>query len=134
MNFRALLVSALTLASLSAAPIAAQSLTGTWEIASETQRGPQTMTFVLSQEGMALTGTVTLAMGGRRGGGGGGAQTLEISDGMVHGDEFSFGFTMTFGDNSITQSFSGTFEGDSMQGNIEGGRGGGRPFTGTRGG
>lgn len=136
MKYRVLLTAALTVLGLSAVPIAAQDLTGRWEISSETQRGTQNMTLELEQDGSALTGTVTLTLGGRRGGGGGGggARTIEISDGMVDGASFSFTMTLSFGDRSITQSYSGTFEGDAMKGTIEGGRGGGRPFTGERGG
>ena len=136
MNSPALFATALTLVALSVAPVAAQDLTGSWEISSETQRGAQNMTLELVQDGSALTGTVTLTMGGRRGGGGGGGgeRTIEIADGMVDGASFSFNMTITFGDRSINQSYSGTFEGDSMEGTIEGGRGGGRPFTGARGG
>jgi hypothetical protein len=136
MNSPALFATALTFVALSAAPVAAQDLTGTWEISSETQRGPQNLTLELVQDGSALTGTVTLTMGGRRGGGGGGGgeRTMEISHGEVDGMSFSFLYTISFGERSISQSYSGTFEGDAMEGTIEGGRGGGRPFTGERGG
>lgn len=122
---------------LAAAPLAAQDLTGTWAISSQTRRGTQTMTLELSQSGADLSGTVTLTMGGGRrggGGGGGGAQTIEITDGSVDGDGFSFTMTLSFNGNSMSQDFSGTFEDDAMEGMIEGGRGGGREFTGTRGG
>jgi len=136
MKYRVLLTAALTALALSAVPTAAQDLTGMWEISSETQRGTQNMTLDLEQDGSALTGTVTLTLGGRRGGGGGDgdARTIEISDGMVDGESFSFTMTMSFGDRSIALAYSGTFEGDAMKGTIEGGRGGGRPFTGERGG
>jgi hypothetical protein len=123
-------------ATLSAVPLAGQDLTGTWEVASQTQRGARNLTLTLVQDGGGLTGTVTLTMGGRRGGGGGGGgeQTIEITDGEVDGSSFSFAMTIARGGNSFTQAFSGTFEGDSMEGTIEGGRGGGQPFTGARGG
>lgn len=136
MKYRALLTAALTALALSAVPAAAQDLTGRWEISSETQRGTQNMTLDLEQDGSALTGTGTLTLGGRGGGGGGGggARTIEISDGMVDGESFSFTMTLSFGDRSIALAYSGTFEGDAMKGTIEGGRGGGRPFTGERGG
>ena len=136
MRMTVLLGVAAVATTLAAAPLAAQDLTGTWEISSQTRRGTQTMTLVLSQAGADLGGTVTLTMGGGRrggGGGGGGAQTIEITDGSVDGDRFSFTMTLTFNGNSMSQNFSGTFEGDAMEGMIEGGRGGGRAFTGTRG-
>ena len=114
----------------------AQSLTGTWIVSSEGRRGPQTSTLTLVQDGSALTGTITLSLGGRRGGGGGdgGTQTIDLEDGTVDGDSFSFSFAITRGDDSFEQSYSGTFDGDTMEGTIQGGRGGGRPFTGERGG
>ena len=135
MNSPALFATMLTLVALSVAPVAAQDLTGSWEISSETQRGAQNMTLELVQDGSALTGTVTLTMGGRRGGGGGGGgeRTIEISDGAVDGMSFSFTYAISFGERSMSQSYSGVFEGDTMEGTIEGGRGGGRPFTGERG-
>jgi hypothetical protein len=141
MNRRTIVAAIVAAAALSAAPVAAQNLTGTWELSQETQRGARTSTLALVQDGSGLTGTLTLTLGGRRGGGGGGGGAMEVSvdDGMVDGNSFSFSVTLTFGDNSITQSYSGTFDGDSMEGGIEGGgrRGGGggpRPFTGKRGG
>ena len=122
------------------APAAAQDLSGGWEITSEGRRGAQTMTLMLVQDGSELSGTITMAMGGGRrggGGGGGGAREVEISDGSVNGNEFTFTMVIEFNGNSISQVFSGTFEGDSMEGSIEGsgrgGRGGGaRDFTGKR--
>lgn len=135
MNRLALFATVLTSVALAVVPVAAQDLTGSWNISSETQRGAQNMTLELIQDGSALTGTVTLTMGGRRGGGGagGGERTIEISDGEVDGMSFSFTYTISFGERSIRQSYSGTFEDDTMEGTIEGGRGGGRPFTGARG-
>ncbi len=140
MKYRTVLTALVAAAALSAGPVAAQSLTGTWELSQETQRGPRTSTLALVQDGTTLTGTLTLTLGGRRGGGGGGGpREFEIEDGLVEGNSFSFTMTLSFGDNSFTQEYSGTFDGDSMEGEIAGGgrRGGGggpRPFTGKRGG
>ncbi|MCH7532992.1 MAG: hypothetical protein IIB36_14725 [Gemmatimonadetes bacterium] len=141
MNYRTVGAALVAVAALSAAPVAAQNLTGTWELSQETQRGPRTSTLALVQDGTTLTGTLTLTLGGRRGGGGGGGggpREFEIEDGTVEGNSFSFTMTLSFGDNSFTQEYSGTFDGDSMEGEIAGGgrRGGGggpRPFTGKRG-
>jgi hypothetical protein len=111
-----------------------------WELSSETGRGTLTQTLTLVADGPTLTGTVTVTGGGGRrggrggGGGGGGPQTIEISDATIEGMSFTFTVTRSFGDNSFSQVYSGTFEGDTMEGTIEGGRGGGQPFTGTRGG
>ena len=131
------LVAAVFAAALAAAPTDAQDLTGTWELSAEGGRGgTQVMTLVIEQDGGSLTGTLTRTFGRRGGGGGGGGRggplESEIENGSVDGDDFSFTVTLTFGDNSFTQSFSGTVDGDSMEGSLEGGRGGARPFTGER--
>lgn len=136
MQHRSMLGLALTALALSASPVAAQSLTGTWQLTSETGRGTMMQTLVLQQDGTELTGTITFG-GGRRGGGGGGGggpRSIEISDGKVDGNSFSFAMTIEFNGNSFSQQYSGTFDGDSMTGEISGGRGGSRPFTGARGG
>jgi hypothetical protein len=134
MQQRSMLAIALTAIALSAAPAKAQSLTGTWSLSSETGRGTQTQTLTLTQDGMKLTGTITFG-GGRRGGGGGGGAPppVDISDGKVDGKSFSFTMTIDFNGNTFTQQYSGTVDGNAMTGEIAGGRGGSRPFTGTRG-
>lgn len=134
MKLRAGVTMLLTAAAFSAAPVSAQNLSGTWQVTSEGGRGSVSQTLVLQQEGSMLTGTVSFAPGGRRGGGGGAPQAVEISNGTVDGASFSFTVTLEFGGRgSVEQRFSGTYEGDFMEGNIEGGRGGARPFMGTRG-
>lgn len=147
MHIKAILVGMAFATSLATAPLAAQGLTGTWELSAEGGRGAQTITLELVESGDALTGTVTMAMGGPRGGrggrgggggaarpGGGGPQTLEISDGTVSGSDFTFAIVLDFGGNSVTMQYSGSVDGDEMEGRIEGGRGGDRPFSGKRGG
>ena len=143
MKHSALLTALLTTAvlTMAPAPASAQNLAGVWELSQETGRGTRTLTLTLVVDGSALTGSVTFTGGGRRGGrrgggggggGGGGPQTIEISDGTIDGNAFTFTVTRTFGDNSFAQVYSGTFEGNTIEGTIEGGRGGGRPFTGKR--
>jgi hypothetical protein len=137
MNCRVFSAALVVAASLVAVPVAAQDMSGDWEITSEGRRGPQTSTMTIVQADGALTGSMTLTMGGGRrggGGGGGGAQEIEISKGEVDGNTFSFTVVLSFGGNSIERAYSGTFDGDSMEGTAEGGRGGGQPFTGKRGG
>jgi len=124
----------LAAAALNAAPASAQNMSGTWEVSFEGRQGSVTQTLTLQQEGSMLTGTISFAGGGRRGGGGGTPQAVEISNGTVDGATFTFTMSIDFGGRgSIEQVFSGTYEGDFMEGTIEGGRGGGRPFMGTRG-
>jgi hypothetical protein len=112
-------------------PGAAQDLAGTWEISSQGGRGgPQTSTLVLAQDGETLTGTMTFSLGGR--GGGAGPQELEVSNGTVDGNSFSFTVTLSFQGNSIDLNYSGTIDGDEMSGTRAGPRGGGQPFTGEK--
>ncbi len=142
MNHRSIVTALVAAAALTAAPTSAQNVGGTWQITSEGRRGPKTQTLVLAVEGSTLTGTLTFGGGGRRGGGGGGRgpqAPLEITDGTVDGNAFSFSMMLEFGGGSITIAYSGTVDGDTMEGSRTfsgGGRGGGQPtpFTGTRGG
>ena len=133
MKHSTLLIALLATAVLTAAPASAQNLAGTWEITSETGRGTRTQTLTLTVDGMTLTGTVSFRGGGRGGGGGGGGpQSIEISDGTIEGSSFTFTVTRNFGGNDFSLVYAGTFEGNTIEGTIEGGRGGGRPFKGKR--
>ena len=119
---------------LDAAPASAQNMTGTWQIQSRGQRGSVTQTLTVQQEGSTLTGTISAMGGGRRGGGRGGGAPIEISNGTVDGASFSFTVTFEFGGRGpVSTTYAGTYEGDFMEGTIEGPRGGGQPFMGTRG-
>ena len=122
----------LLLSAAIASPGAAQDLTGTWEISTQGGRGgPQTSTLVLAQDGEALTGTMTFSLGGP-GGRGGGSQELEVSNGTVDSNSFSFTVTLSFQGNSFDLSYSGTVDGNEMAGTRGGPRGGGQPFTGEK--
>ncbi len=131
MKMRNLSITLLLSAAL-ASPVAAQDFTGTWEISIQGGRGgPQTRTLVLAQDGETLTGTMTVSLGGR-GGRGGGPQELEVSNGTVDGNSFSFIVTLSFQGNSIDLNYSGTVDGDEISGTRGGPRGGGQPFTGEK--
>ena len=113
-------------------PGVAQDLTGTWEISTQGGRGgPQTSTLVLVQDGEALTGTMKFSLGGP-GGRGGGAQELEVANGTVEDNSFSFTVTLSVQGNSFDLNYSGTVDGDEMSGTRGGPRGGGQPFTGQK--
>lgn len=56
---------------------------------------------------------------------------MNLSDGWIDGDTFSFSVTMSMRGNSLTLEFSGTVSGDEMSGTIATPRGD-RPFTGKR--
>jgi hypothetical protein len=132
MKLRALLTLVLAGAAIHAAPASAQNLTGTWQITSEGRRGSVTRTLVLMQDGNTLTGTMSFGGGGGPRGGGG-PPDVEISDGTVDGVQFHFTVTLEFGGRGpFEQVYSGHYEGDFMEGTIEGGRGGSQPFMGTR--
>lgn len=104
----------------------APNLTGTWEFTSQTQRGERTQTFTLKQDGAALTGTTE-----RRGRGGGSGNTIEIKNGKVDGNSFTFDVEMTMGERTITRTYKGTITGDAIEGSITTQRGD-TPFKGTR--
>lgn len=120
---------------------AATQVVGTWELSAEGPRGDQRMVLVLGMEGDAVAGTLTMQRpagrggpggGGRRGGpGGGDPPDINLSDGSIDGDTFSFTVTMSMRGNSFTLAFSGTVSGDEMSGTISTPRGD-RPFTGKR--
>ncbi len=134
MKIRAVLTLVALAAAFSAAPASAQNMSGTWQITSQGRRGSVTQTLVVQQQGSTITGTLTAMGGGPRGGGRGGGEPIEISDGSVDGASFSFAVTFEVGGRgSITTTYTGTYEGDFMEGTIEGPRGGGQPFMGTRG-
>lgn len=121
-----------------AAPAAAQDVSGTWEIAytMETPRGSmdRTMTVQLEQDGTVLIGTAEMAAMGRPGGGGGGGETrtVEISDGMVAGNEVMFTIILGGGQRTFEMTFAGQADGDTMEGTVSNPMGGASPFTATR--
>jgi len=132
MKIRSVLALALVAGALSAAPVAAQNMSGTWTIRTQGQRGAMTQVVVLTQEGSSLSGTVSFEGGGGRGGRGGGAP-IDIASGSVDGASFTFTITMEMGGRGpVSMTYAGTYESDFMEGTLEGPRGGGQPFMGTR--
>ena len=114
------------------APVSAQNLAGVWEITRETGRGTIVQTLTLAVEGSTVTGNLEFEFGGGGGGGGGGGpQSFPVSDGTVNGNQFSFTVTLSFGDQSFDQMYSGTIDGETLMGTIRGGRGD-QPFTASR--
>jgi hypothetical protein len=138
---RTLAIAAAAAISLAAAaPAAAQDVSGTWEFAytMETPRGSmdRTITVQLEQDGTALVGTAEMAAGGRPGGAGGGGggqtQTVDISDGMVAGNEVMFTIVLNRGERTFEMTFAGQVDGDAMEGTVSNPMGGDSPFTATR--
>jgi hypothetical protein len=143
MTMRTLAIAAAAAISLAAAaPAAAQDVSGTWEFAytMETPRGSmdRTMTVQMEQDGTALTGTAEMAAMGRPGGGGGGGgaagqtRTVDISNGMVAGNEVMFTIILNRGERTFQMTFAGQVDGDAMQGTVSNPMGGDSPFTATR--
>ena len=138
MTMRSFAVAATAILTLAgAAPSAAQDVSGTWEIAytMETPRGSfeRTLVVTLEQDGTTLTGSAEMAAMGRPGGGGGGGtRTVEISDGMVAGNEVMFTIVLDRGQRTFELMFAGQVDGDSMEGSVSTPMGGDSAFTGTR--
>jgi hypothetical protein len=132
-------LAALTLILL-AQPVQAQvDMTGIWEITTVTQRGERVMTFTFKQDGATLTGHTEFAAMGRGGGAAAAAapREISISNGKVEGNQVTFQIVMGMGERSMTQSFTGTVSGDTMEGTMTGGMGpqgqaGPVPFTGKK--
>ena len=126
---RAPVFAALVAAVAFAAPAVAQStpnLTGTWEITSQGRRGERTQTFTFKQDGATLTGSTQM-----RGRGGGSGTTVQIKDGKVDGNSFTFTLEMSMGERTFSQTYKGTVTGDAMEGTVSNPRGE-TPFKGAR--
>jgi hypothetical protein len=108
----------LALAGATALALFAADIDGTWTRTVEGRGGAQTQTLTLKANGKQLTGT----MEGGRGG------AVNISDGVVDGNNVSFKVVQEFGGNSFTQNFKGAVAGNQLKLTIEieGGRGGGK--------
>jgi hypothetical protein len=120
-----------------AVPLHAQDVTGSWTLTYSMmgRQGGQarevSMEFNLKQDGTAVTGTTMMAMGRGRGGGEAPApQEIAIEDGKMDGSTLTFSFTRGMGDRSMTQTFTATVSGNTMEGTItmSGGMGGGDPI------
>jgi len=105
-------------------PASAQSVAGTWELSWETPRGAQTTTFVFAQDGMNVTGTARMGRGEM-------VREVPIKDGMLHGDHLTFSLELGMGQRNMTQTFTATVKGDTMEGKVTTPRGE-NPFKGVK--
>ncbi len=96
-------------------------LTGTWTLTVESPRGTQESTAELT---MTEDGTLSGSVSGTRGEG-------SLSEGWVSGNSFSFTVAMSMGGRSVEAVYSGTLEGDEMEGNVSMGRFS-QTFSGTK--
>ncbi len=108
----ALLAALLAITSLAAF---GANIDGKWTAEVEGRGGTQTQTLVLRSSGDKLTGT----MEGGRGG------AVEISEGMLHGNDVMFKVVREFNGNKFEQNYKGTLSGDELKLTVEaaGGRG-----------
>ena len=79
---------------------------GTWEMTSESPRGPRTQTVTIQQDGATINGILE----GRRG-----AAPVE---GSVTGNKISFTVKRETPNGTFTLEYTGTIDGDSMKGNV----------------
>jgi hypothetical protein len=117
------LISLFGLLALSSIMAFAADASGKWvgEANPNGKGGPPT--FVLKQDGSALTGTQE---GGRGG-------PIEISNGKVDGDKVYFEVTRDMGDKGkFTSKYTGSISGGTMKVTMDSGRGEPRPMTLTK--
>ena len=90
----------------------AADIDGKWTAQVQGRNGTQTQTLTLKADGSTLTGS----MEGGRGG------AVEISNGMIDGNNVSFTVVREFRDNKITQEYKGTLSGSELKLTMSGGR------------
>jgi hypothetical protein len=82
-------------------------VTGTWDMAVETQQGTMSLSATFKQDGEKLTGT----------------QTSQIGDialeGSVKGTDIAFAVVINMQGQDVTITYTGKIDGDTMSGTIE---------------
>jgi opacity protein-like surface antigen len=125
-TFLCVLVAAL----LCAGAVCAASIDGKWVSQRKFERDGQAMTitqtFDLKAEGSKLTGSVSMAFGDRE------PRKMEISNGKIDGNKFSFTTVMSTPNGEFKTNYEGTVEGNTIKGTA--GREGAepRPFEAKR--
>jgi hypothetical protein len=94
---------------------------GTWKLTVNTPMGAQDSTLVISSSGATLTGTQSAGSGDGR----------PIDDGKVSGNSISWKASITK-PMPMTLEFSGTVQGDKLDGSVKLGMFGTASFTGVR--
>lgn len=82
---------------LAAAPAFAADIDGTWNGGIETPDGSLPVSFTFKADGATLTGTTTGPDGA----------VVELKEGKIDGDKFSFNMTIDFGGMPFTMSYTG---------------------------
>lgn len=124
-HFRKVAACLLLLASAALAAI-----DGKWVAERKMERDGQSFTIIqtfdLKSDGSKLTGTLTMQFGDME------PRTVEIKDGKLEGDKFSFTTTMSTPNGDFKTTYTGTVEGDTLKGNSEREGGQSRPFEAKR--
>ncbi|QQS33716.1 MAG: hypothetical protein IPM50_03790 [Acidobacteriota bacterium] len=79
---------------------------GEWDVVYNTPGGPRPFKLVLSVDGEKLTGTAKRPNG-----------DVPV-EGTIKGDVITFAYTINYGGNALTLSFSGKVTGDKMAGSV----------------
>jgi len=93
---------------------------GTWNLTMQTPMGERRSTLTLSTAGGALTGKQEAE-----------GNTTDIAEGTVNGNELSWKVSIT-NPMPLTLTFTGTVDGDTLNGSADTGMFGSFPFEGTR--
>jgi len=96
---------ALAVASLSAL---AADITGTWKAEFNTQRGLQTYTFTLKQDGTTVTGKANVEREGEK-------SEAELKEGKVDGDTVTFVELLKIQDNELRITYTGKISGNEIK-------------------
>lgn len=94
---------------------------GTWNVTVNSPMGAQKSTITLKNDGGVLSGTAAGAQG-----------SMDIAGGKADGNNVSWSAAVTT-PFPMTLEFTGTVDGDTLNGNVKAGSFGSFPFTGTRG-
>lgn len=108
----------------------AASIDGQWKSERKMERDGQSFTIIqtfdLKADGGKLTGKVTMQFGDME------PRTVDIADGKMEGEKFSFNTTMSTPNGDFKMMYTGMVEGDIMKGNAEREGGQARPFEAKR--
>ncbi len=125
-------LSILTVLVLAAGLAVAGQIDGKWVSERTMNRGGEEVTvrqtFDLKSDGSKLTGTVSMQFGQME------PRTMEIQEGKIEGNRFSFKTVMETPNGTMTSVYEGTVEGAMLKGTSrrEGSQGQGRPFEAKR--
>ena len=124
------LLTVLVIACLVAGVALAAGIDGKWYSERKMERDGNTMviksTFDLKSDGAKLTGKMVMVMGDMD------PRDVEIKDGKIEGNKFSFTTTMTTPNGEFKTVYTGTLDGDTIKGTAAREGGQERPFEAKR--